>query len=172
MLFGERCTRTGSDIEGCQNASILAGVHVAPAFHLTRHWAVGLRGAATFAGTGGRGDGLLTIWQVEAEGRYHFVNSARMDTWVGADAGIAVLAEHVENDELGPPATLTSTRAIFGFGAGLAFPIASVFRLGPEVRGVFLPSGKTPNDTVPRGTALASQAGLAVAITGTMLFGG
>lgn len=169
MLFGTGCARTVSDVVGCTDARVMFGAHIAPAFYLTPHWSIGVRGAATF--TGGASDGLLTFWQAEAEGRYHFLSRGRADVWLGADAGILITSEHVENDELGPPATVTSTSPIFGLAAGSAFPIGSAFRLGPELRGVFMPRSTNAYELGARGTTFGDQWGVVLAVTGTVLFG-
>jgi hypothetical protein len=169
MLFGTHCARTGNDISGCTDASVMFGAHIAPAFYLTPHWSIGVRGVATF--TGSASDGLLTFWQAEAEGRYHFVNRGRTDVWLGADAGILITTEHVENDELGPPATLTSTTPIFGLAGGAAFPVAEAFRLGPELRGVFMPRSTNAYELGGRGTTFGDQWGVVLAVTGTLLLG-
>lgn len=168
ILFGSSCART--DLVECQDGRVAMGAHIAPALYFTPHWSLGVRGAATFSGSAS--DGLLTFWQVEAEGRYHFVNRGRTDAWLGADAGILMTTEHVENDELGPPATLTSTSPMFGLAAGAGFRIADAFRLGAEWRGIFNPRSTSAYQFGGRGTTFEDQWGIVLGVTGTVLFGG
>lgn len=171
MSFGTAATRTGSDTQMYVDTHLVAGVHVAPAFYLTPRWSVGLRGAVSYGGSGPRGDGWAFLWQAEAEGRYHFIDGRKRDVWIGADVGVAAFSQHVENDELGPPATLTATSPMFGLGAGAFFAIADSILLGPELRGVFTPWGDVPG-LVPRGTQWSNQAGVFLGVTGTVRLGG
>jgi hypothetical protein len=170
FLFGQRCTRLASDVVECTDVGMAGGFHLSPSFRISPYWSAGIRGAVTFSGGGGNHEDSLAFWQIEAEARYHLLGASRTDFWVALDTGVLVLAEHVGASEIGPADSFTSTHPLFGLGLGAGFPIASAFRLGPEARVLYIPMGDDLN-SIPRGTSLASQTGVSLAITATAAFG-
>lgn len=82
------------------------------------------------------------------------------------------MTDQVANDELGAPETLVSTSPICGVGVGMAFPISNAFRLGPELRGVLIPSVNGADPLPQRGTTFGTQTGVTLALTATADFGG
>lgn len=163
MLFGDTCRREASDVIGCSSNGGYAGGHLATAFRLAPLWSVGVRGSAS-AGT------RATWWQANAFARWHVAGAAYPDLWLGVDAGLVAIAEHVEAGELGPATTRTKTAPAVGLEAGIDFPLARILTLGPSLRGLVVPFSGI-DYAVDRGSSYATQIGVELGLGATLLLG-
>jgi hypothetical protein len=164
--FGDRCTREESDVVSCSpGPGGYAGGWLGARYRLHPFWSAGVRGSASI------GTVHDTWWQASVVGRLHALGDADVDLWVGLDAGVLAVAEHLGPDELGPEDTKTTLAPVVGAGLGIDFAIHRQVLLGPSLRALLMPFDKGERFFPRRGTAYATQIGVEVSAGMTVLIG-
>jgi hypothetical protein len=163
LLFGDATTRSASDVVTITSATSLVGAHFGPRYRFLPTLSFGARGAVSFAGSS-------TFWQGELDARVHPFGVHHPDLWIGVDGGLVAVVQQLEESELGPTTTSTSTAPLFGAGLGIDFLLTPFLAVGPELRGVFVPFG-TAEALPDRGTSYGTQLGVSLAVTATVLVG-
>jgi hypothetical protein len=164
LLFGDRCRRMLTDVVGCTSGLGYAGAHLATRLRVDPSWSFGLRGSGSSSGS------ATTFWQASALARWHPFGAVYPDVWIGPDAGIVAIVEHLDADELGPEASFTQVAPILGLEAGVDFPVTPILTVGPSLRGFVIPMGGL--DYMPsRGTNYSTQLGVELGLALTLLLG-
>jgi hypothetical protein len=166
----------------------LLGVSLAPRWRLSRPFSAGAYAAWAWANLGAIGtassdgsheDMELTLWHLEAEGRWHPLGTFVVDPWVGVDLGLAGLRDTVEKYGVGGQfagrASATRLSPVGGLALGVDVHLLSVLAVGLETRVSLQSFGHMPSVRPPEEVVYAQFYGTHVAwslgLTGTFLAG-
>jgi hypothetical protein len=134
------------DLVTCYTNRVFAGLAAAPRIRLSPVVSLGLAGGYGWklgsdggaSSDGSHAERSITTYHVEGEGRFHLLDAASPDLWLGVGAGVTVLSDvwksYAPNGERVGSSEDTDVGPLAGVALGVDFRVAPLLALGPELR--------------------------------------